>query len=150
MFGWIARFTDGSELRQYDGTKETMFREVENSSVPLKTFSIEDDSGEVYEADLEKGVVDCNKQHKLEELKGETGLSLVYKRRNEVRANEQGEILDARVTHILGLKKGDREITVEVFPGLLQVPRKIEKKDKNLVGKFVEIITDIVKEVKKV
>jgi hypothetical protein len=138
MFTWTATFDDGHTINMFDDAIEHKFSEVESYPSTITKFKIMDTKEEYYEVDVKKGTIDCNKCFLDETMKGELGLSLVYKRRNEVRIDSLGNMLDSRVTHIVGLRQGDWVNTVEIFPGLGMAPRKISIKEKDSSGDLIK------------
>lgn len=113
VYTWRAVFSNDTELQQTDGKKETLFAAVEERKAELVKFYVEG-NGETYYVDLNTNEI-VYPGGKIV-LKG-TAPELIYKRRNAVRAEVgTGRILDARVTHILGLKTSVEEKQVEITP----------------------------------
>ena len=145
-YTWKANFSDATSLTQFDENEdEVKFGEVEARMDELESFELVGDT-DSYTADLVNGEILHDANVLDDTFAGEADLQLKYKRRNQVRTNFGGDVLDHRTTHVLGLTDGDGEAVVEVFPGLEMAPAKIEMVFKNLPGKVPEDITQKIKD----
>lgn len=141
-FVWKAEFDDGTILDQFELDIENPFSLVEDNMASLVKFSVVsvEDPLEFYSADLLTGVIGGNG---VEETVLGDSFELVYKRRNEVRAEVgSNKIIEARKTHILGLKSDVDEKTIEVFQPVGVLNKKVHVRDKtnNRVDKTTDLI----------
>ena len=151
-FEWSAMFDDTiPNIGQFEENgKENPFKEVEDNKDKLVKFKIEAEDGEFYEVDLINGTINCNGKI-TEEIISKKGdkIGLIYSRRNQVRGEVgTGKLLDARTIHRIGLRYGNQEKVIEVFPGLKMAERKIVLKDVDLKSKE-GTAKDITKALKK-
>lgn len=127
-FVWKAILDDETEILQFIGDEETLFKEVEDAKDNLVKFRLEAEDGEYYEVDLAEGSIDCNGNTTvdLDIAEGEKA-ELIYSRRGKIRIHSvTGEKLDNKTIHRIGLKYGEIQKVVEVFPGLQNMKRKVE------------------------
>lgn len=141
-FVWQAEFDDGAILDQFEEDVENPFSMVEDNISALVKFSVisVDDSLEVYSADLITGVIGGNGI--LEQVAG-SDFELIYKRRNEVRSEVgTNKIIEARKTHMIGLKSSTDEKTIEVFQPIGVLNKRVHVRDKtnNRVDKTTDLV----------
>lgn len=123
---WKATFNDDSVISQFnDDETENLFKDVDDRMSDLVKFEVvSNDKKESYEVDLVKQFIkgpDTN-----ENVEG-ANVKLVYFRRNKVRGEVgTGNVLDTRVTHMLGLETDTDKKVFEVTPKLLMSKKNIE------------------------
>lgn len=130
-FYWKADF-GSSVLEQLDAEgNEVLFSEVENNMANLQTFSVisMENKNEEYTVDLGAQKISGNGINI-----NVTGNNpeLIYKRRNEVRAEVgSNKIIESRKTHIIGIKTDDGEETLEIMEDIGMLNKMLYHRDKN-------------------
>lgn len=128
-YSWSVKLTDNSTINQFDGETENPFSLVEDEFGNIKEFTLSDaEETEVF------GVIFSAQKLYSQNLEyvldGDTP-ELIYKRRNDIRmeVGGGGTILNANVTHIIGLKTSTDEQQFEIFGGQGVKPKKVKIKD---------------------
>lgn len=122
---WIAKFSDDSEIKQFnEDESENLFKDVEDKKEDLVSFSlISKDGKEVYTVNLvEQTLVGPTTEGN---ISGDNP-KLIYFRRNNVRGEVgTGRVLEAKLTHVLGIKTDQDEKMFEISPQLHMRKKKI-------------------------
>jgi len=144
-YTWKATLDDESVINQFEGKKETLFKEVEDNKNKLVTFRIEAEDGEFYEVNMSDKTINCNDEV-LKTFSVKEDVELVYSRRNQARIEVgTGKILDSRVIHRIGLKTDNDELIIEAFPGLKMAERNIKIIDTTNDSNVKEDLTSQIK-----
>jgi hypothetical protein len=137
-YHWVALKNDDSEIEQFVDSVETLFSAVmtQLATDNVKEFRIEEQeeaSPKAYLIDLVnykfyQGTVSNPKQTDITPvgISGSGRADLVFKRRNQVRVNETGQIIDpSRTTYILGLFIGGKAWNMDIRAKVGQLPEQV-------------------------
>lgn len=137
-YHWKAIKNDDSEIVQIDGETENPYSDVmtELSSENVKEFQLieqDEDTPRVYCVDLVNYKFysgTTSSPHENDDTPG--GISgtgradLIFWRRNQVRVNEHGEVVEpARTTYILGLKIDGKSYTTDIRAKVGQLDEEV-------------------------
>jgi len=120
---WLATFTDGSQLKQFNNDKENLFRQVLNKQNDLRYFSLYHTQKDLkFSVDLKLGIIYINKQQIPEAellFNSNRRNRLIYFRRITHELTVFGQITDTKIIYFLGFQYNN--LAGKNFKKLIQI-----------------------------
>jgi len=111
---WLATFTDGGQIKQFDGKKENSFRQVLDRQNDLRYFTLYHTEKDLkFSVDLELGIIYINKQQIPEKelliyLKTKNKRLVYFRRIAKEIGTVNGKTLNTKIIYFLGFQYNDK------------------------------------------
>ena len=127
-YHWKAVLDDDTVINQFDGETETPYSEIIDNMSSIKTFEIDEVDGDnVYKVDLDNYTFTFNGEDKTPSgITGSGKATLIFRRRNQVRVDEFGQVITpARTTYIIGFKIDGKSYTADIRAAIGQLEEEV-------------------------